>query len=115
MNFGELLCMSVLALGGYHWARWMMFNDELARSFSLWWTETAPREAAARIFGCLATTYVMLLVLGLAGTDVREWQPSVALLTFQALCICFWLATGRFARSWREWNEKATFSRSKSL
>lgn len=98
----EYLMVGLMSLAAYKWAEFLFFKDDLARDWLPWFSETAPREAVARMVMCMVSFYVVLLFTGLVGA-----RGMWGLFGVQAVCMLWWIGSGRFRREWDAWNAKA--------
>jgi hypothetical protein len=99
----EYLIVGLMSLAAYKWAEFLFFKDDVAREWPPWLTETALREAVARMVMCMVSFYVVLLFMGLVGA-----RGMWCLFGVQGVCMLWWIGTGRFRREWDAWNAKAS-------
>jgi hypothetical protein len=97
----------LLAIAASRWARFALFTDSLAKDWIDWWLRTPGREWCARTAMCLATSALMILVLGWFEFNSLDKNFPLSWLVLQGLCCCWWWFDGSFKKSWREWQKKA--------
>lgn len=118
MGFWDAFCFGLLVLGFVKLARECMFDDAFGRSLNEWFTITARREGWARVVLILVMTEIILNVLHMLANDgaipYDAWHSDAAILLLQLICQWWWITSGKFAREWQEWNDKAAPARAEA-